>query len=94
MIFDSERGRNGGFFYDGEKLLRVFQRQGFGSLYGESMGIAQIKDLGMETYDEEAVSRIEPRFGPKIVGTHSFSYYNGLLAIDFVKVERLNKPSR
>ena len=92
MIFDSERGRNGGFFYDGEKLLRVFQRQGF-DLYGESMGIAQIKDLGMETYGEEAVSRIEPRFAPKIVGTHSFSYYNGLLAIDFVKVERV-KASR
>ena len=93
MIFDSERGRNGGFFYDGEKLLRVFQRQGFGSLYGESMGIAQITDLGMETSGEEAVHRIKPRFTRKIVGTHSFSYYDGLLAIDFVKVERV-KPSR
>jgi hypothetical protein len=93
VIFDSERARNGGFFYDGEKLLRVFQRHGFASLYGESMGIAQIKDLGMETYGEEVVSRIEPRFAPKIVGTHSFSYYNGLLAIDFMKVERV-KPSR
>ena len=93
VIFDSERARNGGFFYDGEKLLRVFQRHGFASLYGQSMGIAQIKDLGMETYGEEVVSRIEPRFAPKIVGTHSFSYYNGLLAIDFMKVERV-KPSR
>ena len=93
VIFDSERARNGGFFRDGEKLLRVFQRHGFGSLYGESMGIAQIKDLGMETYREETVSRIAPRFAPKIVGTHSFSYYNGLLAIDFLKVERV-KPSR
>ena len=92
VIFDSERARNGGFFRDGEKLLRVFQRQGF-DLYGESMGIAQIKDLGMETYREEAVSRIEPRFAPKIVGTHSFSYDNGLLAVDFVKVERV-KASR
>jgi hypothetical protein len=93
VIFDSERARNGGFFHDGEKLLRVFQKHGFGSLYGESMGIAQIKDLGMETYGEETVSRIEPRFAPKIVGTHSFSYDNGLLAIDFMKVERV-KPSR
>jgi hypothetical protein len=89
VIFDSERARNGGFFRDGEKLLRVFQRQGFGSLYGESMGIAEIKDLGMETYHEETVSRIEPRFAPKIVGTHSFSYHNGLLAIDFLKVEQV-----
>ncbi len=49
VIFDSERARNGGFFRDGEKLFRVFQRQGFDQ-YGESMGIAQIKDLGTETY--------------------------------------------
>jgi SAM-dependent methyltransferase len=92
VIFDSERARNGGFFHDGEKLLRVFQRHGF-DLYGESMGIAQIKDLGMETYGEEVVSRIDPRFVPKIIGTHSLSYYNGLLAIDFLKVERVKiKP--
>jgi hypothetical protein len=93
VIFDSERARNGGFFRDGEKLFRVFQRQGFDQ-YGESMGIAQIKDLGTETYREEIVSIIEPRFAPKIVGTHSFSYYSGLLAVDFVKVERVKAASR
>ena len=93
VIFDSERARNGGFFRDGEKLLRVFQRQGFDQ-YGESMGIAQIKDLRTETYHEETVSRIEPHFVPKIIGTHSFSYYNGLLAVDFVKVERVKAASR
>jgi hypothetical protein len=89
VIFDSERARNGGFFRDGEKLLRVFQTQGFGSLYGESMGIAHIKDLGMETYREEIVRRIAPGFAPNVVGTHTFSYYNGLLAIDFLKVEQV-----
>ena len=88
VIFDSERARNGGFFHDGDKLFRVFQRQGF-DLYGESMGIAQIKDLGMESYGEEVVSRIDPCFTPKIIGTHSFSYHNGLFAIDFLKVERV-----
>ena len=93
VIFDSRRARNGGFFRDGEKLLRVFQRQGFDQ-YGESMGIAQIKDLGTETYREETVSTIEPHFAPKIIGTHSFSYNNGLLAIDFLKVERIKAASR
>jgi len=58
------------------------------------MGIAQIKDLGTETYREETVSEIEPRFAPKLIGTHSFSYYNGLLAIDFLKVERVKAASR
>lgn len=92
VIFDSERARSGGFFRDGEKLLRVFQRQGF-DVYGESMGIAEIKELGVETYREQIVSRMEPRFVPKIIGTHTFSYHNGLLAIDFVKVEQV-KGSR
>ena len=93
VIFDSERARNGGFFRDDEKLLRVFQRQGFDQ-YGASMGIAQIKDLGTETYREETVSIIEPDFAPKIIGTHTFSYHNGLLAIDFVKNERIKAASR
>jgi hypothetical protein len=85
VVFDSERARNGGFFQVGENLFRVFQIQGF-DRYGESMGIARIKDLGTETFDEETVSKIVPRFAPKIIGTHSFSYHNGLLAIDFLKV--------
>ena len=93
VIFDSERARSGGFFRDGEKLLRVFQRQGFDQ-YGESMGIAQITNLGAETYSEETVSRIEPRFAPKIIGTHTLSYNRGLLAVDFVKVERVKAASR
>jgi hypothetical protein len=88
VIFDSERARNGGFFMDGENFFRVFQRQGF-DLYGKSMGIAKINQLSIESYSEEVVSNIEPRFLPKIVGTHSFSYHNGLLAVDFLKIEQI-----
>jgi hypothetical protein len=91
VIFDSERARNGGFFREGDRLLRVFQRQGF-DVYGESMGIAEIEELGTETYREQVISIMEPRFTPKIIGTHTYSYDNGLLAIDFVKVERV-KPA-
>lgn len=93
VIFDSERARNGGFFRDGDKLFRVFQKQGFDQ-YGESMGIAQIKHLGTQNYREETVSSIEPRFAPNLIGTHSFSHNNGLLAIDFLKVERVKAASR
>ncbi|MEE6179255.1 glucosamine inositolphosphorylceramide transferase family protein [Mycobacterium sp. 050134] len=88
VVFDSGRARNGGFFRDGDTLLRVFQTQGY-DLYGESMGIAEITGLGPDTYSEEVVTRIAPRFAPKIVGTHSFSYHDGLLAIDVQKVERV-----
>ncbi len=91
VIFDSERARNGGFFREGDRLFRVFQRQGF-DVYGESMGIAEIQELGTETYREQVISIMEPRFTPKIIGTHTYSYDNGLLAIDFVKLERV-KPA-
>ncbi|HSZ57627.1 MAG TPA: hypothetical protein VK797_18335, partial [Tepidisphaeraceae bacterium] len=47
-----------------------------------------------ETYREETVRIIEPHFAPKIIGTHTFSYNNGLLAVDFVKVERIKAASR
>ena len=93
VIFDSQRARSGGLFRDGDELFRVFQRQGFNQ-YGESMGIAQVKELGTETYREETVSIIEPRFAPKVVGTHTFSYHDGLLAIDFLKVTRIKAASR
>jgi hypothetical protein len=93
VIFDSERARNGGFFMDGEKCFRVFQRQGF-DLYGRSMGIAKINELSIQSYSEEIVSTIEPRFFPKIIGTHSFSYHKGLLAIDFLTIERVTEDQQ
>ncbi len=93
VIFDSERARNGGFFMNGEKCFRVFQRQGF-DLYGQSMGIAKINELSIESYSEEIVSTIKPRFLPKIIGTHSFSYHKGLLAIDFLTIEQIRSAGQ
>jgi len=92
VIFDSEKARNGGFFIEDENCFRVFQRQGF-DLYGKSMGIAKINELSIETYSEEIVSTIEPGFIPKIIGAHSFSYRDGLLAIDFLKIEQVKAAS-
>ncbi|WP_082957994.1 glucosamine inositolphosphorylceramide transferase family protein [Mycobacterium alsense] len=91
VIFDSERARNGGLVREGDRLFRVFQRQGF-DVYGESMGIAEIEALGAETYREQVMSVMGPRFLPKIIGTHTYAYDNGLLAVDFVKIERF-KPA-
>lgn len=88
VIFDSQRARSGGLLHEGEALLRVYQKQGFDQ-YGKSMGIARITELSPQLYREEVVTEIEPCFAPKLIGTHTFSYDHGLLAVDFLRVERV-----
>jgi hypothetical protein len=89
VIFDSQRARNGGLLLDGRDVYRVFQVQGF-DLYGESMGMARITELTTETYLEEVECQIPAKFMEKLKGTHTFSYSQGLVAIDLVRVERIN----
>ena len=89
VIFDSLRARNGGLVLDGNDIYRVFQVQGF-DMYGESMGIAKIKELNAETYAEELLSPIPAKFFSDLKGTHTFSFNKGLLALDFLRIERHN----
>lgn len=88
VIFDSLRARNGGILFDAEgEPYRVFQRHGF-DLYGKSMGVAKIVTLSETEYEEEVCFDIEPRFLKGICGTHTYSFHEGLLAIDFMRRER------
>jgi len=70
-------------------LMRVFQSQEFG-VYGAYAGISKIEPLSVTEYSEKQVVKIEPRFLKNIKGTHTFSYSNGLLAVDFVKRQKIN----
>jgi hypothetical protein len=87
VVFDSMRGRNGGFIYQDGSLYRVFQVQGF-DMYGESMGVALVKDIRADCYVEEVILTIPARFFDDIIGTHTLSFHKGVLAIDFVKKQR------
>jgi hypothetical protein len=86
VIFDSRRARNGGLLFDGDGIYRVFQVQGFG-VYGESMGIARITELTTARYEEQVLYSITPSFFAGLMGTHTYSFAGGLLAVDFVKNE-------
>jgi hypothetical protein len=90
VIFDSSRARNGGLFVAEGNLYRVFQVQGF-DVYGESMGVALVRELSTENYLEEIVARIPPTFFPGIEGTHSLTFNGRVLALDVVRRERLGK---
>jgi len=86
VIFDSRRARNGGLLFDRDGVFRVFQAQGFG-VYGESMGIARITELTTERYEEQVLYSITPSFFAGLIGTHTYSFAGGLLAVDFLKNE-------
>ena len=89
VIFDSSVSRNGGMIIDGKDIYRVFQKQGF-DMYGEGSGIAKINLLSKDGYDEEIVANIEAKFFNKILGTHTYNYSEGLLALDYVEKTKIN----
>ena len=88
IIFSSLSARNGGFIIKDNDLFRVFQRQGFDN-YGESMGVAKIIELNENTYEEEVIFYISPDFFQNIIGTHTFSSYANVTAIDYAKIEKV-----
>ena len=91
VIFDSKQARNGGMIFSKDnELFRVFQKQDFDA-YGSSLGIAKIKILTQNQYEEDILINIEPKFFKNIKRTHSFSYNANVLAIDFVRYEKLDK---
>ncbi|MES2126788.1 MAG: hypothetical protein V4463_05910 [Pseudomonadota bacterium] len=90
IVFDSQRARNGGLIQDGEEIYRVFQTQGFDQ-YGASMGVARITELNEMAYSEELLFAIPPKFFAGLQGTHTYSFGSGVLALDFVRLERHGK---
>ncbi len=86
IMVDSTRARNGGLLFEGETAYRVFQVQGF-DRYGEAMGIAEIKALDAERYEEAPVCTMPARFMPGLKGAHTYTFTPGLLTVDFVKFE-------
>lgn len=90
VIFNAERGRNGGLIHEDGRVYRVFQRQGW-DLYGEAFGVAEITRLSMEGYEERALFEVEAHFMPQAIGTHTFNFAHGLMVTDFVRVEDSRK---
>jgi len=88
VVFDSKKARNAGMIYSKEsKLYRVFQKQDFDK-YGAALGVAKIKSLTEDKYEEEEIMDVKPDFSKNILGIHSFSFNSGVLLNDFVKYEK------
>lgn len=87
VVFNSGSARNGGLILQEDDVFRVFQSQGFDA-YGQAMGVARIAKVCEDVYQEENVCQIVPKFFKNLYGVHSLSFQNGVLAIDYVKIER------
>jgi hypothetical protein len=88
VIHDPLKARNGGLLFKDNAVYRVFQQHGFDN-YGESMGIAKITQLDCEHYSEEVLYKIPADFLKNLSGTHTYTFEQGLLAIDFKKLEKI-----
>jgi len=88
IFIDPLIGRNGGLIVQDDDVYRVFQKQGF-DLYGESLGVSKIVKVDMSEYVEEIQFEVDPIFFDRLKGTHTYSFSEGLLAIDFVKIEKI-----
>ncbi len=90
VIFDSKFARNGGLIIEDNEIFRVFQKQKI-DLYGASMGIAKIKVLNENEYEEQILFNITPNFFNNINGTHSYNYKNGIVVLDYAKNDNVKK---
>jgi hypothetical protein len=86
VIFDSDRGRNGGLISDDNYVYRVFQSQGF-DMYGKAFGVGRINEISESNYSEETIFRVEPSFFKNLKGTHTYNYCEGLAVLDVVEIE-------
>ena len=91
VIFDPLQARNGGLLTKDNEYYRVFQIQGASYMYGEAFGVAKIIELSETNYKEDIEFKVYPEFFKNIKGTHSYSFKDGLMAIDFVEIANCNK---
>lgn len=86
VCVDSTKGRNGGFFKDGDSYYRVGQRQGF-DIYGRSSQVFEIVELTPEAYEERLITSILPNYLEGILGTHHLHSVNGVTVVDYMRLE-------
>lgn len=93
VIFDSQKGRNGGIIQYKEKIYRVNQVHGQAH-YGKSFNINEIIKITKDEYIEKRITNVEPNFKKSIVSTHHFSANESIAAVDFARYQRRRLASR
>lgn len=85
ILLDSQRARNGGLLFRDGVWFRVSQRHGF-HCYGTGFQIHRINRITPSVYQEEPIAQVEPRFFPRLTGTHHLHGDGRLCLFDFKTV--------
>jgi hypothetical protein len=80
---DSCGGRNAGLIFNGDRLFRLAQCQGF-DRYGHSLLVYEVREVSESRYVEDLVARINPNFRKRLLGTHHLSTDGKTTVIDHV----------
>ena len=86
VIIDPDKGRNGGIFFDNDRLFRVSQSFGFNN-YGKKISIQEVIELGPDKFIEEETYTIEAKFLNDLIGNHHLHSNNNFTVFDFCKRE-------
>ncbi|TAK31804.1 MAG: hypothetical protein EPO21_16280 [Chloroflexota bacterium] len=78
---DSDGGRNAGLILEGDRVLRIAQRQGYGQ-YGLGLLVYEITEISESRFAEKLVSRIDPEFRRGLLGVHHLSSTGATTVID------------
>ena len=87
IIFDSEKGRNGGFFTLENSHYRVNQVNKKNQ-YGYSLKINKILSINDSIYEEKEVNEFKPIFLNSLIGTHHFQMNEEFSVIDHLSISR------
>ena len=80
---DCRSARNaGGIFIDNKgRLIRPSQANQNG-VYGECLNLCHVKELTIDTYEEEIIETITPEFKNGLVAVHHVSQAGGNFVVD------------
>ena len=87
IIFNSEKGRNGGFFSFENSHYRVNQVHKKNQ-YGYSLKINKIISINENTYEEKVVDEFKPMFLKSSIATHHFQMNEEFSVIDHLSFSR------
>jgi hypothetical protein len=90
VIFDSQKARNGGFFYFDSTLYRVNQIHS-GSTYGKSFAINRVEKLTPDGYKEVHIQTVGPYFKKNGLNTHHYNSNLEVSVIDSVNKVTYNR---
>ncbi len=93
IYFTSKKGRNGGFIFQNNNLVRVAQNNKINHLgdnqYGREISLNNITDISPDLFKEEFIKKIKPTVKENILGIHHMSGIKDFTVFDYCKYDKI-----